>query len=306
MVPERSRIEYACLMLGDGDGFVCCSCGERHWGLHGAAGLLLTDPQRGVLLQHRAAWTHHGETWALPGGAVRPDETPAEAATRETEEEAAVPASAVRVLASRAEEHGTWRYTTVLATVAGPVDARVTNSESTALRWVHPDEVEAYPLHRDFAAAWPSLRPQVGRELVLVVDAANVVGSRPDGWWHDRAGATARLRDRLATLADTGIHAAGLGLSDGDRWRWWPRVLLVVEGRARRTPATAGVGVVAADRDGDSAIVGTVREQRRARPRDHVVVVTADRELRQRVTAEGGGVVGPSPLLAALDEHAPA
>ena len=35
---------------------------------------------------------------------------------------------------------------------------------------------------------------------VLVVDVANVVGSRPDGWWRDRAGATSRLLARLATL----------------------------------------------------------------------------------------------------------
>jgi selenocysteine lyase/cysteine desulfurase len=34
----------------------------------------------------------------------------------------------------------------------------------------------------------------------LLVDAANVVGSRPDGWWRDRAGATARLLARLAAL----------------------------------------------------------------------------------------------------------
>ena len=32
---------------------------------------------------------------------------------------------------------------------------------------------------------------------VLVVDAANVVGSRPDGWWKDRAGAARRLHERL-------------------------------------------------------------------------------------------------------------
>ena len=33
---------------------------------------------------------------------------------------------------------------------------------------------------------------------VLVVDAANVVGSRPDGWWKDRAGAARRLHDSRA------------------------------------------------------------------------------------------------------------
>jgi hypothetical protein len=42
---------------------------------------------------------------------------------------------------------------------------------------------------------------------VLLVDVANTVGSRPDGWWRDRAGATARLLDRLSGLL--GAELAG-------------------------------------------------------------------------------------------------
>lgn len=289
------------MLLGDGDGFVSCDCGQRHWGLHGAAGLLLTDPARGVLLQHRAAWTHHGETWALPGGAVRTGETPEGAATRETEEETAVPASAVRVLAARAEDHGTWSYTTVLATVKEPVSARVANEESKELRWVPAEEVERYPLHRDFAAAWPWLRPQLDRELVLLVDAANVVGSRPDGWWRDRAAAAGRLRDRLATLTHTGVRATELGLEHEPGWLWWPRIVLVVEGQARHTAGSESVEVVPAETDGDSRLARSARELRRTRPRDHVVVVTADRGLRERVRADGVDVAGPSALLELLD-----
>ncbi|MBK1788638.1 NUDIX hydrolase [Prauserella cavernicola] len=289
------------MLLGDGDGFVSCLCGERHWGLHGAAGLLLTDPGRGVLLQHRAGWTHHGETWALPGGAIRSDETPAQAATRETEEETAVPACSVRLLAARAEDHGSWSYTTVLATVRDAVLPRVANAESTALDWVDPAEVENYPLHRNFAAAWPSLRAQLDRELVFVVDGANVVGSRPDGWWRDRAGAAVRLRDRLAVLTRTGVETADLDLEHEGRWLWWPRIVLVVEGKAKRTEASAAVEVVSAEHDGDSAIVATTAALRRERPRDHVVVVTADRLLGQRVRAEGAALVAPSALLGLLD-----
>lgn len=288
------------MLLGDGDGFVSCACGEQHWGLHGAAGLLLTAPERGVLLQHRASWTHHGATWALPGGAVRPDETPAQAATRETEEETAVPADAVRVLASWVTEHGSWRYTTVLGTVRGTVQARVTNAESNALHWVQPHEVENYPLHRDFAAAWPHLRTQLDRELVLIVDAANVVGTTPDGWWQDRPGATARLRDRLAVLARIGIPAPELGLPQSNQWYWWPRVVLVVEGQARETASTDEVAVIAAEDDGDSEIVSTVRELRQRSPLDHVVVATADRALRRRAEAEGSGVLGHTALLELL------
>ncbi|WP_216216367.1 NUDIX domain-containing protein [Amycolatopsis aidingensis] len=288
------------MLLGDGEGFVKCACGHRHWGRHGAAGLLLSDPERGVLLQRRAWWTHHGRTWALPGGAVRPGESAAQAATREAEEEAAVAAGAVRVLAASLEDHGTWSYTTVLATAEGPVRPRAISRESAELRWVPAGQVDRLPLHRDFAAAWPQLRTQLERELVLVVDAANVIGSRPDGWWRDRAAAAARLRDRLGGLA--GVRGGELSLPAEGEWSWWPRVLLVVEGRARDTPPDGRVEVVAAERDGDQAVVDTARAALADRPRDHVVVVTADRQLRARAQAEGAAVLGPRTLLALLDQ----
>src|SRR6478609_1767697 len=67
--------------------FVSCSCGRRHWGQRGAAGLLLTDPGRtGVVLQLRSARVHHGGTWALMGGAIERGEDPASAALREAHE----------------------------------------------------------------------------------------------------------------------------------------------------------------------------------------------------------------------------
>jgi len=115
---------------------------------------------------------------------------------------------------------------------------------------------------------------------LLVVDAANVVGSVPDGWWRDRAGATARLRDRLARVAAAGV--AGLAPP--------VEVVLVVEGAARDVPAIEGVRVVAAPRSGDDAIVDLVGRERSDRTR---VVVTADRQLRERVQRLGASVLGP-------------
>lgn len=284
----------------DGDGFVECAGGHRHWGRFGAAGLLLADPERGVLLQRRAWWTHQGNTWALPGGARNSHETPWEAATREAEEEAGIAADAVRPLSSWTVDHGGWTYTTVIAQTTRPVSERVMNSESDELRWVQPGQVSDYELLRDFASAWPVLLPQLGRELVLVVDAANVMGSRPDGWWRDRAGAAGRLRDQLAALVRRGVEGAAFEVTDGPEWAWWPRIVLVVEGQARGVTPVSDVEVIPAPRDGDSAIVDAVRSLRADRPGDHVTVVTADRELRGRVTAEGGSVLGPGTLLAAL------
>lgn len=116
---------------------------------------------------------------------------------------------------------------------------------------------------------------------VLIVDAANVVGSVPDGWWRDRRGAAARLRDAIAPLAVTGLGDLAPPLE----------VVLVVEGRARGVPAVDGVTVVAAEGSGDDEIVRLVRASQ-----GPVVVVTADRGLRDRVRALGAGVVGPRSL----------
>lgn len=117
---------------------------------------------------------------------------------------------------------------------------------------------------------------------VLIVDGANVVGSRPTGWWRDRAGAAERLHRALA--------AADLG---------YDPVVLVLEGQARRgQPAgeEGAVHTVHAAGSGDDAIVDQVRA--RSAQGDDVVVVTADRQLRERVAAAGGSSVGPSWLLA--------
>lgn len=285
----------------DGNGFVKCDFGHLHWGLNGAAGLLLSDPARGVLLQRRAWWVHHGRTWALPGGAVEAGESPREAATREAHEEADVPPARVRPLSASRVDHGNWRYTTILAAPIGTLSARVKNAESAELRWVRPDEVADFRLHRDFAAAWPGLREHLDRRLVLVVDGANVVGSRPDGWWRDRRGAGMRLRDKLATLAETGF--ADPALPGGGEWSWWPKVVLVVEGKARGVAAVPGVEVVDAETDGDSQIVAVARSARSEGPDDHVVVVTADRELRSRVEALGASTFGLGTLLTHLDSR---
>ena len=120
-------------------------------------------------------------------------------------------------------------------------------------------------------------------EPLLVVDAANVVGSVPDGWWKDRAGAAARLRDRLARTTPAGLPDLPGPLD----------TVMVVEGRAKDIEETEGVRVVRAPGSGDDAIVDLVATEGSGR---RVVVVTADRELRDRVRALGAEVRGPSAL----------
>ena len=153
--------------------------------------------------------------------------------------------------------------------------------------------------------------------LTIIVDGANVVGSRPDGWWHDRAGAAVRLYDDLLRLAVRGAigvsddprgtgGASGPDASSGPSGAMAPgdtrqgvEVVLVLEGAARaavpriaaRTRAAAGgrVRVVSAPGSGDDEIVRLVRSLPGRR-----VVVTADRELRRRCEAAGAEVASPS------------
>ena len=66
----------------DGDGWIECRCGGKHWGLNGAAGLLLIRDRK-VMMQHRSPWVHNGDTWGLPGGARDSHESIQEAAIRE-------------------------------------------------------------------------------------------------------------------------------------------------------------------------------------------------------------------------------
>ena len=119
-------------------------------------------------------------------------------------------------------------------------------------------------------------------ERHLVVDGANVVGSRPDGWWRDRAGAAARLAERLVAALDAGAL-------DADR------VHLVLEGAAKAAvvPDHPRLEIVRAPADGDSAIV----ELAAALPGD-VTVVTADRGLRARLS--GSPSIGPAELFRQL------
>ncbi len=125
----------------------------------------------------------------------------------------------------------------------------------------------------------------------LIVDAMNVVGSRPTGWWRDRPGALRQLLGRIQRLvATTGddvvvvLDSAPPDLSEGNH---------------------DGVRVVHARRAGSNAaddrIVELVGED--SDP-STLNVVSSDRELRRRVRAMGAGVWSAQDLLRRLDQVA--
>jgi predicted RNA-binding protein with PIN domain len=134
------------------------------------------------------------------------------------------------------------------------------------------------------------------RRRVIVVDAANVVGSRPDGWWRDRAGAARKLLVKLAALHER------LELTD---------VVVILEGAARGavsgpdTPEVGGLRVVLADGSGDDTIAAETAEISVGDSNPEVTVVTADRGLRQRIEPTGATAVGPRWLLDQLDQLKP-
>ena len=157
-------------MAASTDGWTFCALGHRHWGLAGAAGLLV---HRGgaegceLLLQHRAWWSHHGGTWGTPGGALHAGEAARDGALREVREELGLRGSDLVLGEPSVDDHGGWSYTTVLAE-----PSRGSRSENcgwtaraTAWRgcpWQSCDEVD---LHPGFAAALPRLRPLLQRAV---------------------------------------------------------------------------------------------------------------------------------------------
>jgi len=116
---------------------------------------------------------------------------------------------------------------------------------------------------------------------VLLIDAANVVGSRPTGWWRDRPGAARALTARVR-------RAAAAGTLPGP-------VVLVLEGQAKKgveEGVADGVEVVHAPGEGDDTLAALA-----AASSEPVVLVSADRELAERVRRTGAEVVGPTWLL---------
>lgn len=116
---------------------------------------------------------------------------------------------------------------------------------------------------------------------MLVIDAANVIGSRPDGWWRDRPGAARRFTEQVRATVDADRLDAP--------------VTVVVEGQARagvEEGTALGVAVVHAPGDGDDTVAALAESLG-----EGTVVATADRGLAERARAAGAEVVGPSWLL---------
>jgi hypothetical protein len=123
--------------------------------------------------------------------------------------------------------------------------------------------------------------------VVLLIDAANVIGSRPDGWWRDRPGAARAFVARVRAAAANG------GLAEP--------VVVVLEGKARsgvEPGATDGVTVVHASGSGDDTLLALAADAT-----SQVTLVSADRALCQQAEGLGASIERPGWLLDQLDEQ---
>lgn len=120
---------------------------------------------------------------------------------------------------------------------------------------------------------------------MLLIDAANIVGSRPTGWWRDRPGATRAFVEQVIAALRSG--------------QLTKPVVVVLEGKARdgvQAGVVDGVTVVHAPGSGDDMLIDLTSDAS-----DQVTLVTADRELRQRAENLGAEVVGPRWLIQRLE-----
>jgi hypothetical protein len=120
---------------------------------------------------------------------------------------------------------------------------------------------------------------------VLLIDAANVIGSRPNGWWRDRPGAARSFVEHLRAAAATG--------------RLTEPVVVVLEGKARGgvEPGTVdGVTVHHASGSGDDTLIAVAADAA-----SHVTLVSADRALCRRAEDLGADIARPGWLMDLLD-----
>jgi predicted RNA-binding protein with PIN domain len=120
----------------------------------------------------------------------------------------------------------------------------------------------------------------------LVVDAMNVIGSRPTGWWRDRRGAMTRLVEELGRYAEAAGEDVTVVLDSDPFDVPAPGLEVRFAGRARDAA--------------DDAIVEMIEQH--SVPRS-LTVATSDRGLVSRVRALGADVMSAGALRRRLDEQ---
>lgn len=128
---------------------------------HRAAGILFLSPEKEVLLMRRSGKDHQGE-WALPAGGIEKDETPEQAARRETEEEAGYSHEGGLSPFMHSVGQGV-DFTTFMAHSSSRFKPEL-NDEHDGAIWIKPSEArEKLPLHPGVRAALEKLGRRIGK-----------------------------------------------------------------------------------------------------------------------------------------------
>ena len=312
-----------------GNGWVTCALGHQHWGLFGAAGVLVYVPQPAdpaqslVLLLRRSRWSHQGGTWALPGGAMDSDETPAEAALREADEECMLDPKLVVPRGRYTDEHGGWAYYTVLAQAAEPLRVRADSYETDEAVWRPAGEVSQLDLHPGFAATWPVLREALSPLTVFVDGTGLSTGTPAPPGPNDPAEAGRRLHAQVSGLTRSGVSVPPEGVPGPVLARWYPDYVLVLgeaaaaaaasaaaDDEARRAksasritwndPPTVRTAEIRIVSDADGTRAGGVLADLAASTAGRRLVVSDHEAVRDRAAAAGAAVAEPGWLLGQL------
>jgi predicted RNA-binding protein with PIN domain len=119
-----------------------------------------------------------------------------------------------------------------------------------------------------------------------VIDAMNVIGSRPDGWWNDRQEA---MRAFARAVDD---HAASTGND----------ITVVFDSDPGRLPEPSHIEIVIARYSGRNAADHEIeRLVDETKDRTSLRIVTSDRALRESVVAAGAEVVSSGSFRRELD-----
>jgi hypothetical protein len=236
------------------------------------------------------------------------DETPAQAALREADEECMLDPKLVVPRGLYSEVHGGWTYHTILAQAAEPFRVYSDSYESDEALWLPASQVDQLDLHPGFAASWPVLREALA-PLTVFVDGTGFPGGADN---------VPRLRARLTDLTRTGLAALPDGFAAPPLERWYPDYVLVLDAGLDDTGAVtaeeAGQATGAARYSWNQPLVERAAEVRtvavadgaqaadvladliRITPGRHLVV--SDRPgARDRAAAAGAGPAGLDWLL---------
>ena len=263
--------------MSDGDGWTECTSGTALGAVRrGRAAGRRAPGGPYVLLQHRAPWSHGGDTWGVPGGARGPaTRAPSRRPGARRSRRPAWTSRSSCVVGEHVADHGTWSYTTFVATVPERLPV-VPERESVDLRWVARRRGDRAAAASGVRRGLAGAAARCCRERAPARAAGRSPSARPsccsdldadDGWLLSVDGVAQSYVDR--------------GRPDPPRVRLRP-----ADGRRRRLPRPRGGPLTAVHLGGGGCTLP--RYVAATRPGSRQLVVEADEPLAELVRRSFG------------------